>query len=413
MTTSLVLCGLLAGPAVAPSAAATGQAPALAHGKTTAEPTPPVPSETSGPDGQRKRPTPPATMSTVGGALLGKPGVQVNPTSKAPAIPKKLSALSWMISDADTGDVLAANNAHWELPPASTLKMLFADTVLPKFDRNQKHRVVPHDLDGMGEGSSQVGIKEKQVYSVHDLWNGVFLRSGNDAVHVLCAMNGGVQATVKQMRAHARKIGAKDTHVRSPDGYDAPGQVSSAYDLTLFAREGMQNPDFRSYVSTRTAQFPGKEPKKGKRPTFTIQNTNRLLGSYPGMIGVKNGYTTNAGNTFTGAARRDGHTLLVTVLHPTKTAPDEVYKESSKLLDWGFSARDTVQPVGTLQQKHHGSSFDQVGGSGGHHHQAAAENGHGIGTWGLVGVAVTIVAAGGGVLWYLRVRRPRQPGSAS
>ncbi|MEU7661729.1 D-alanyl-D-alanine carboxypeptidase family protein [Streptomyces lincolnensis] len=301
--------------------------------------------------------TPPATMSSVGGARLGQAGPQVNLASGVPVLPKDLSARSWIVADAESGDVLAANNAHWRLPPASTLKMLFADTVLPKFPKTEKHKVVPSDLVGVGAGSSMVGIKEGETYTVHDLWLGVFLRSGNDAVHVLSTMNDGVDTTVREMNAHAEELQALDTHVVSPDGYDAPGQVSSAYDLTLFARSGLQKKDFREYSSTVTAKFPGKTTKKkGKtvRGTFEIQNTNRLLTGasglsvYPGIAGVKNGNTTNAGATFTGVAERGGKVLLVTIMNPAKDEPNEVYKETAKLFDWGFKAAGKVEPVGEL-----------------------------------------------------------------
>ncbi|MHA5053601.1 D-alanyl-D-alanine carboxypeptidase family protein [Streptomyces sp. SD15] len=302
--------------------------------------------------------TPPANMSTVGGVRLGQAGTQVDLGSGAPVLPKDLTARSWIVSDAESGDVLAAHNAHWRLPPASTLKMLFADTVLPKFPKTEKHKVTVSDLAGIGSGSSMVGIKEDETYTVHDLWLGVFLRSGNDAVHVLSAMNDGVDQTVKDMQAHAEDLQALDTHVVSPDGYDAKGQVSSAYDLTLFARSGLQKKDFREYCSTVRADFPG-ETKKGKngkktRESFEIQNTNRLLtgdtdiSTYQGIAGVKNGNTTNAGATFTGVAERDGKVLLVTVMNPEKDQHNEVYKEAAQLLDWGFKAADKVEPVGEL-----------------------------------------------------------------
>lgn len=302
--------------------------------------------------------TPPANMSTVGGERLGQPGTQANLAGGVPVLPKDLTARSWVIADAESGDVLAAHNAHWRLAPASTMKMLFADTVLPKFPKSTEHKVVPSDLADIGSGSSMVGIKEGETYSVHDLWLGVFLRSGNDAVHVLSKMNGGIDNTVKEMNEHAEELQALDTHAVSPDGYDAPGQVSSAYDLTLIARSGLQKKDFREYCSTVSAKFPGetKKNKKGKsvRGTFEIQNTNRLLSGdsdisvYQGIAGVKNGNTTNAGSTFTGVAERDGKVLLVTVMNPEKSEHNEVYKETARLFDWGFQAAGKVQPVGEL-----------------------------------------------------------------
>jgi D-alanyl-D-alanine carboxypeptidase (penicillin-binding protein 5/6) len=302
--------------------------------------------------------TPPAGMSTVGGARLGQPGTQVNLASGVPVLPKGVSARSWIVADAESGQVLAAHNAHWRLAPASTLKMLFADTLLPKWPRTTTHKVVPSDLAGVGPGSSMVGVKEDETYTVEDLWRGVFLRSGNDAVHVLSAMNGGVKNTVQEMNEHAEELQALDTYVVSPDGYDAPRQVSSAYDLTLIARSGLQKKDFREYCSTVRAQFPGetKKNKKGKkvRESFEIQNTNRLLAGdvgmpvYQGIAGVKNGNTTNAGATFTGVAERGGKVLLVTVMNPEKDEHNEVYKETAKLLDWGFQAAGKVQPVGEL-----------------------------------------------------------------
>ncbi|NEE16028.1 DUF5136 domain-containing protein, partial [Streptomyces sp. SID7499] len=78
-----------------------------------------------------KQPKPPSTMSSLGGEQLGRAGTQVNLGPGAPVLPKELTGRSWIVADAENGDVLAAHNSHWRLPPASTLKMLFADTVLP------------------------------------------------------------------------------------------------------------------------------------------------------------------------------------------------------------------------------------------------------------------------------------------
>ncbi|WP_345942545.1 D-alanyl-D-alanine carboxypeptidase [Streptomyces sp. SID486] len=304
--------------------------------------------------------TPPARMSTLGGARLGQPGTQVNLAPGVPVLPKDLTARSWIVSDAESGEVLAAHNAHWRLPPASTLKMLFADTVLPRFSRTTRYKVTPSDLKGVGAGSSVVGIKEGGTYSVQDLWLGVFLRSGNDAVHVLSSMNGGVRQTVEDMQAHAEELQALDTYVVSPDGYDAPGQVSSAYDLTLFARSGLQKKDFRDYCSTVSAKF----------GSATIRNTNRLLSGdsdvpvYQGIAGVKNGNTSHAGATFTGVAERGGKVLLVTVMNPQKPEHNEVYKETAKLFDWGFQAIGKVDAVGELAAPRSASSATARPGAG-------------------------------------------------
>ncbi|MFD3944156.1 D-alanyl-D-alanine carboxypeptidase family protein [Streptomyces sp. NPDC058579] len=301
-----------------------------------------------------QQPKPPALMSSVGGSLLSRPGTQVNLGPGAPVLPKELSARSWIVADAESGQVLASHNSHWPLAPASTLKMLFADTVLPKFPRTATHTVTAQDLAGLGSGSSLVGIKEKQTYTVHDLWLGVFLRSGNDAVRVLSSMNQGIPQTVADMNARADELQALDTHVVSPDGYDAPGQISSAYDLTLIARSGMQKADFREYAATARAAFPGEQKPGKKRETFEIQNTNRLLTgdlgvpAYQGIAGVKNGNTTHAGSTFTGVAERNGKVLLVTVLNPSSKEQHAVYKETARLLDWGFAATGKVKPVGEL-----------------------------------------------------------------
>nr|WP_052848708.1 serine hydrolase [Streptomyces avicenniae] len=293
-----------------------------------------------------------AGRSAVGGELLARTGTQVRPGSGAPALPDDLTAKSWIVADAETGDVLAAHDAHRPLPPASTLKMLFADTVLPLFDREDLYRARPEHFAEMGPGSSAVGIADHQTYTVEDLWYGVFLASGNDAVYALTAMNGGKEDTVAQMNARAEELQAGDTHVVNPDGYDADGQTSSAYDLTLIARDAMQNADFRDYVSTVSIDFPGAGSGED-RETYGIQNTNRLLVGapglepYEGLAGVKNGYTSDAGHTFTGVAERDGRVLLVTAMDPEGDSL-AVYRESAALLDWGFAAAEAVEPVGEL-----------------------------------------------------------------
>ncbi|MEV5149638.1 serine hydrolase [Streptomyces sp. NPDC052727] len=320
---SLCVAGLLA---LTPAAAAAGPRAAQPAG----EPAPPRP-----------------RAAMPGPSLLYRSGIQVRPHRDAPGLPD-VSALSWLVADAGSGEVLAAYDAHRELPPASTLKTLFALTVLPALPSGQQHTVRYGELDDVGEGSSLVGVEEGHTYQVADLWRGVFLSSGNDAVHVLARMGGGWEATAARMQDKARSLGALDTHVVSPDGYDAPGQVSSAFDLAVFGRAGLRNPDFARYCATVEAPFPGDGSP------YPIENTNRLLtgedgvAPYPGLIGIKNGYTSNAGNTLVAAARRSGRTLVVSVLNPQADGGFTVYEEARALLDWGFAAAGRVDPVGSL-----------------------------------------------------------------
>jgi D-alanyl-D-alanine carboxypeptidase (penicillin-binding protein 5/6) len=214
--------------------------------------------------------------------------------------------------------------------------------------------------------------------------------------------------TVAEMRAKARELRALDTHVVSPDGFDHPGQVSSAYDLTLFARHGLRDPGFRSYCRTRTADFPA-----GGGETFQIQNTDRLLSgtwglrAYPGLIGVKNGYTSHAGNTFTGAATRAGRTLLVTVMHPADSA-NAVYEQAAALLDWGFAQGASARPVGTLVEpvgEGRGTAPSPTSGFGAGGTVAGGTVARGPSAGRLVEGAGTAVALLAGGAWALRRRR--------
>jgi D-alanyl-D-alanine carboxypeptidase (penicillin-binding protein 5/6) len=174
---------------------------------------------------------------------------------------------------------------------------------------------------------SKVGIVPGTSYTVDKLMTAMLVVSGYDAANALAEAAGGMKRTVRLMNTKARELQAYDTVARTPSGLDAPGETTSAYDLALIARAGLHNADFRRYVAT-----------------FQIYTHNQLLTSYRGTIGVKNGYTVAAHATYVGAARRHGHTLIVTLVH----AQPYFWNEARALLNWGFAAEGHVQPVGML-----------------------------------------------------------------
>jgi D-alanyl-D-alanine carboxypeptidase (penicillin-binding protein 5/6) len=270
----------------------------------------------------------------VGGDLLtAKPTV----VAKG-ATPPAVQASAYVVADIDTGQVLAAKAPHAKLRPASTLKALTALVLLPRLKKTDP--VIGSDADA-GIIGSKVGVYPGLRYTVDLLFEGMFLASGNDAVHALCAHDqGGVPATVQRMNAKAKEIGALDTHVTDPTGLDADGQYSSAYDLALFAKAGLARQDFAKYAATKYTNF----PNVGNKGTYQVANQNKLLFGYDGALGVKTGYTTLARNTFIGAARRNGHTLVVTMMN----APHGITEDASNLLTWTFTNYGKLKPVGTL-----------------------------------------------------------------
>ena len=282
---------------------------------------------------------------------MGSDGL-VLPEGSAAALPKSLNAHSWVLADLDTGEVLAACAPHALHPPASTLKLLTALTALPLVKPQQVVTVNAGDL-AFESGSSAVGLVEGGRYRVETILLGLMLVSGNDAANVLARLAGGengVKGGLAAMNATAAKLGANDTHAATPSGLDGPGQWTSAYDLALIAKADFARADFRKYTATKSAQIPGQKPNVQPPRTyagFQIQNDNKLLYNYPGAIGGKTGYTDLARHTYVGAASRNGHRLVVTMLDG-EHRPKPLWQQAAGLLDWGFAQPATVEPVGRL-----------------------------------------------------------------
>jgi D-alanyl-D-alanine carboxypeptidase (penicillin-binding protein 5/6) len=277
----------------------------------------------------------------IGGAQLEQPGVIVNLEPGVPA-PPAMPGASFLIADMDTGQILAARGPHTPRLPASTLKTLTALTLIPRLDASAKIMVEPEDVQLEG---SRFGVLAGTAYGVPTLFRGLLMASGNDAANTLARANQSVAVTLGEMNATATDLGAFDTVAKDPSGLDKPGQTSSAYDLALIGRAAMKLPDFRGYVSTKTASVPGGRSSDGKMlPGFKINNHNRLLYNYQGAIGIKNGYTIAAQQTFIAAATRAGKTYIVTEM----ASPNGSWRPTAALLDWAFAHGTDVTPIGEL-----------------------------------------------------------------
>jgi len=286
------------------------------------------------------------SQPTVGGEGIGTAGLAI--PEGAPALPGNLSAKSWVVADLDTGEVLGACAPHQAFAPASLIKLLLAETLLPQLNPNQVITINQDDLN-FEPGSSAVGLLLGGKYTVRTLWLGLLMNSGNDAANTLARVGGGtsgVRGTVAAMNAEARRIGAYDTHAETPHGLDGPGQVTSAYDLALISRALFNRPDFSQYIATDRVQIP-PQPPQDKRG-FQIQNENLLLREYPGALGGKTGFTDIARHNFVGAAQRNGRRLVVALLG-AEHRPVRTWQQAAALLNWGFGVPSDTS-VGRLVQ---------------------------------------------------------------
>jgi D-alanyl-D-alanine carboxypeptidase (penicillin-binding protein 5/6) len=273
----------------------------------------------------------------VGGPDLARPGIVVNyPAHGAKRLPS-VPASAFVIADANTGQVLAAKDAHGLFAPASTLKVLTAITLIPLLNPNAS--VVASRL-ATSVQPNVVGLITGHSYKVSDLFRALLLISANDAAVALTQATGSFDRGMALINAEAHSLQAYDVVAKQPNGLPAAGQVVSAYDEALIARQALTLPAFMTYDSTLAARFPVK-----KHEWVTLDNQNSLLTQYRGGIGGKIGWTVKSEATYIGLARRNGVTLIVTVLHCT---PLQEITSGERLLNWGFAMAGKVTPVGVL-----------------------------------------------------------------
>lgn len=279
----------------------------------------------------------PVPATPVGGTALGGCGVITAPGT--PPVPGDVSADAWLVADLDSGAVIAAKDPHGRHRPASVIKVLIAMATLNELNLNTT--VAGTAEDAAVEGT-KVGVAPDGTYTVNQLLHGLLMHSGNDAAHALAMQLGGMQTALEKINTLAGKLGGRDTRVATPSGLDGPGMSTSAYDIGLFYRYAWQNPTFAGIVATRTFDFPGH----GDHPGYQLENDNQLLYNYPGALGGKTGYTDDAGQTFVGAANRNGRRLMAVLLHGTRQ-PIPPWEQAAHLLDYGFATTPGTR-VGTL-----------------------------------------------------------------
>ncbi|TDA64009.1 MAG: D-alanyl-D-alanine carboxypeptidase [Clostridia bacterium] len=249
----------------------------------------------------------------------------------------EIQARAAIVMDVGSGRVLYDRNIHMRLSQASTTKITTAILALEKGNRKDRVRVSRHAAE---TGGSSIWLAEGEVHSLDDLVYALMLDSANDAAVAIAEhVAGSEEAFVAMMNAKAKEIGAGDTHYANPHGLPDPEHYSSAYDLALLSRYALQMPAFREIVQTRERVIPWE----GHEWSRLLQNINGFLfgpRSYPGAIGVKTGYTQEAGRCLVAAASRDGWELIAVVLN----SPD-IYGEAASLLDYAFASFRPVHLV--------------------------------------------------------------------
>jgi D-alanyl-D-alanine carboxypeptidase (penicillin-binding protein 5/6) len=281
------------------------------------------------------------TGGVVGGAALDKAGVVTDLPAGVPEPPAP-TAEAWLLADLESGDVIASSGAHTPLAPASTLKVLTALALLPQLDTKRPY--VARAADASAEGSS-VGLVTGSRYTVNDLLHGLMLGSGNDTASAFATLAGGLDKATTTMTEKARELRAEDTVVRNTSGLDAPGQVSSVYDLALIGRAALADPTLGKVMATAGYRFPAEGTAlDGERERFEIQNHNKLLYNFDGATGGKTGYTDAARHTYIGSAERNGRRYVVTMLK----GEGRLWQQAGVLFDWAFGPGAKAEPVGTL-----------------------------------------------------------------
>ncbi len=255
-----------------------------------------------------------------------------------PAPLPNLAAAEALAVDLDTMRPLYSRDPDAPRAPASLVKMMTAAVALDHFDADTNRVItVPAGAPSVGAeiGGTAMGLSPGERLSLRDLLYGMLLPSGNDAAYTIAdAVAGDQPAFAVLMNAKAAKLGLTRTRFVQAYGLDAPGEVTTAWDLARLARYDLAHyPLFDEIVRTAYRVIGQGLAHRA----YMLRSTNKLLGVYPGAFGVKTGTTPAAGQNLVVAARRDGHRVLVVIMGST-----DRYADAGALLDYAV-ARDNSQ----------------------------------------------------------------------
>lgn len=237
---------------------------------------------------------------------------------------------SGVLVDITSGKILFEKNAYEQKPIASLVKIMTAVVALEHKDINDEI-LISSEAAEVGENS--MGISQGELYTLEELLYGLLLNSGNDAAYAVAeGVAGDVDTFVEWMNIKAKELNLNDSFFGGPSGLYG-GTYSTAIDLVKLSRYAMQNETFREIVKTYEMEY----PYSGKHKYIYLWNQTNLLTTYPGVEGIKTGYTEEAGLCLVTYAQNDGKELIGVVLNSIDRKGDMIL-----MLDYGFQSLGIV-----------------------------------------------------------------------
>lgn len=243
------------------------------------------------------------------------------------------NAKSAIMIEASTGEILFQKNKDEKLAPASMTKMMSMLLIMEEIENgNLKwNEMITTSEKASSMGGSQIFLKVGEKMTVEDLLKGVAIASGNDAVVALAErVSGSEEQFVKRMNIRAKDLGLKNTNFINATGLTADNHYSSAYDMSLIAKELVKHEKILEFTSTYEDYL-----RKDTKSPFWLVNTNRLVRFKEGVDGLKTGFTDEAGYCLTATMKKDNMRLITVVMKEENTSKRSA--DTTKMLDYGFN----------------------------------------------------------------------------